>query len=253
MRKQRIHGGEKIHDESHLSTAPDLERFSEFQYYPQRTQSPTFTMSVSSDDSGTTIRAATTQSLFPSTVEEWGELNKQYCSPFTRGRRALSTYVSFRHPNGSSTELRFKGGFQSEPESADDGYYLSICPVMENPETETGTVLVKAFVPTFSFPRDTPEEELVHVMETMAQHYKSILGDPDACPEITSALLNAIENPVNPDDFVAEGPGECDEDVARQERCGAEWFAYNTPDDAIVADLLQSLTIAGGNEQEVAR
>jgi hypothetical protein len=140
-------------------------------------------MSVSSDDSDATIRQTSKQSLFPSTVEEWGELNRQYRSPFTRGRRALSTYVSFRHSDGSSTELRFQGGFESEMESVDDGrYYLSICPVIEDPETKAETVLVNAFVPTFSFPGDTPEEELVHVMETKAQHYNATVGDPDTCP-----------------------------------------------------------------------
>jgi hypothetical protein len=196
-------------------------------------------MSVSSDDSDATITQPSKQSLFPSTVGEWRELNSQYCSPFTRGRHALSTYVSFRHSDGSSTELRFKGGFQNEPESGDDGYYLSICPVIENPETETDTVLVNAFVPTVSFPGDTPEEELVHVMGTMAQHYKRIVGDPDACPEITSALLNAIENPANLDDFVAKGLGKCDEDDARKERCGTEWIAYDAPEDAATPHIAE--------------
>jgi hypothetical protein len=240
--------GEKIHD-AHFST-PDLERFSELQYYPQRARSLSFTMSVSSDDSDATITQPSKQSLFPSTVGEWRELNGQYCSPFTRGRRALSTYISFRHTDGTSThELRFKGGFDSDSESVDDGrYYVSICPVIEHegPETKTETVLINAFCPTFSFPGNTPEEKLVDVMESMAQHYNDILGDPVACPEIASALLDAIVNPVNLDDFVSRGPGECDEDDARKERCGAEWFAYNAPDDAATPE------IAEGRAQENA-
>lgn len=205
-------------------------------------------MSVHFNASGTTIKASTTQNPNPTTFGEWRELNRQYCSPLTRGRRAVTTYMSFKHPDGSSTQFRFTGGFDSEPEIDSGRYYLSICPMIENPETNSNTVLVNAFTPTFSFPEDVPQAELVAVMETMAQHYDKILNDPDACPEISSALLGAIKNPANLDDFVSAESGGSDEDVASQERCWAEWYAY----DATGA-VSASPKIAEGDPHETPR